>query len=58
MERKKDGAVKEELPRSVVSNMVLEIRGQRTAGGMKGRSQSKSETQPWMGPVMEAGSAL
>ena len=34
--------------------MLLEISGKITPGVMKGRSQSKNNTQLWMGLVIEA----
>ena len=39
---------KEELPRSLRPNMLLEIRGEITPERMKGWSQSKNNTQLWM----------
>ena len=48
MKRQNDRILKEELPRSVVPNMLLEISGEITPERMKGWSQSKSNTQFWM----------
>ena len=54
MKRQNDRILKEELPRSVVTNMLLEISGEITPERMKGWSQSKNNTQLWMGLVIEA----
>ena len=54
MKRQNDRTLKEELPRSVVTNMLLEISGEITPEKMKGRSQSKNNTQLWMRLVKEA----
>ena len=51
MKRQNDRILKEELPRSVVPNMLQEISGEITPERMKGRSQSKNNTQLWMGLV-------
>ena len=48
MKRRNDRILKEELPRSVVSNMLLEISGEITPERMKAWSQSKNNTQLWM----------
>ena len=48
MKRQNDRILKEELPRSVVPNMLLEISGEVTPERMKGCSQSKDNTQLWM----------
>ena len=48
MKRQKDRALKDELPRSVVPNMLLEISGEITPERMKRESQSKNNTQFWM----------
>ena len=48
MKRQNDRILKEELPRSVVPNMLLEISGEITIERMKGWSQSKNNTQLWM----------
>ena len=53
MKRQKDRTLKDELPRSVVPNMLLEISGEITPERMKGWSQSKNNTQLWMGLVIE-----
>ena len=45
MKRQNDRILKEEFPRSVVPNMLLEISGEITPERMKGRSQSESNTQ-------------
>ena len=42
MKRQKDRTLKDELPRSVGANMLLEISGEITPERMKGRSQSKT----------------
>ena len=54
MKRQNDRTLKEEFPRSVVTNMLLEISGEITPEKMKGRSQSKNNTQLWMRLVKEA----
>ena len=48
MKRQKDRTLKDELPRSVVSNMLLEISGEITPERMKGWNQRKNNTQLWM----------
>ena len=48
MKRKNDRILKEELPRSVGPNMLLEISGEITPERMKGWSQRKNNTQLWM----------
>ena len=48
MKRQSDRILKEELPRSVGANMLLEISGEITPERMKGWSQSKNNTQLWM----------
>ena len=48
MKRQNDRILKEELPRLVVPNMLLEISGEITPERMKGWSQSKNNTQLWM----------
>ena len=53
MKRQNDKILKEELPRSVVPNMLQEISGEITPERMKGRSQSKNNTQLWMGLGIE-----
>ena len=47
MKRQNDRILKEELPRSVGANMLLEISGEITSERMKGWSQSKKNTQLW-----------
>ena len=54
MKRQNDRILKEELPRSVGTNMLLEISGEITPERMRGWSQSKNNTQLWMGAVIEA----
>ena len=54
MKRQKDRTLKDELPRSVGANMLLEISGEVTPERMKGWSQSKNNTHLWMGLVIEA----
>ena len=54
MKRQKDRTLKDELPRSLVPNMLLEISGEITPEKKKGWSQSKNNTQLWMGLVIEA----
>ena len=54
MKRQNDRIPKEELPRSLRPNMLLEIRGEITPERMKGWSQSKNNTQLWMWLVIEA----
>ena len=48
MKRQNDRILIEELPRSEVPNMLLEISGEITPKRMKGWSQSKKNTQLWM----------
>ena len=48
MKRQNDRILKEELPRSEVPNMLLEISEEITTERMKGWSQSKKNTQLWM----------
>ena len=48
MKRQKDRTLKDELPRSEGSNMLLDISGEITPERMKGWSQSKNNTQVWM----------
>ena len=56
MKRKNHRILKEELPRLVSANMLLEISGEITPERMKGSSQSKNNTHLWMRLVIEAGS--
>ena len=53
MKRQKDRTLKES-PGRKVPNMLLEISGEITPERMKGWSQSKNNTQLWMGLVIEA----
>ena len=54
MKRQNDRILKEELPRSVGDQLLLEISGEITPERMKGWSQSKNNTQLWMRLVIEA----
>ena len=54
MTRQKDRTLKYELPRSVGTQYATEISGETTPERMKTWSQSKNNTQLWMGLVMEA----
>ena len=45
MKRQKDRTLKDELPRSVGAQMLLEISGEITPDRMMSRSQSKNNTQ-------------
>ena len=54
VKRQKDRKLRDELPRSVGANILLEISGEITPERMKAQSQSKNNTQWWMGLVMEA----
>ena len=45
IKRQNDRILKEELPRSVGANMLLEISGEITPERMKERHQSKNNTQ-------------
>ena len=56
MKRQNDRILKDELPRSVGANMLLEISGEITPERMKGWSQSKTNAQLWMRLVIEASS--
>ena len=53
MKRQKIMALKDELPRVVVPNTLLEISGEITPERMKRWSQSKNNNQLWMPLVME-----
>ena len=53
MKRQKHRTLKDELPRSVGANMLLEISAEITPERMKRWSQSKNNTQVWMGLVIE-----
>ena len=48
MKRKKDGSLKEELPRLVGVQDAMEISGEITPERMKRWSQSKNNAQLWM----------
>ena len=54
MKRQKDRILKEELPRSVVPNLLLEISGEITPEIMKGRRQNINNSQLQMEVVIEA----
>ena len=54
MRKQNDRILKDELSGREVPNMLLEISGQITPERMKGWSQSKNNTQLWMGLVIEA----
>ena len=54
MKRQNDRILKEELPRSVGAQMLLEVSGEITPERMKGWGQSKNNTQLWMWLVIEA----
>ena len=54
MKRQKDRTLKHELPRLIGANRILEIGGEITLERMKRWSQSKNNTQLWMGLVIEA----
>ena len=54
MKRQNERILKEELHRLVGAHMLLEISGEITPERMKGWSQSKRNTQLWMGLVIEA----
>ena len=49
--------LKDELPRSVGANVLLEISGEMTPERMKGWRQSENNTQLWMWLVMEVKSS-
>ena len=51
--RQKDRTLKDELPRWVGANMLLDISGEITPQRMKRQSQSKNNTQLWMSLVIE-----
>ena len=54
MKRQKDRTLKGELPGSVGAHMLLETSGEITPERMKGRNQSKNNTQVWMWLMIEA----
>ena len=53
MKRQKDKTLKDELLRSVVPNMLLEISEEITPERMKRWSQCKTNMQSWMKLVIE-----
>ena len=53
MKSQKDRTLKDELPRWVGANMLLDISGEITPQRMKRQSQSKNNTQLWMSLVIE-----
>ena len=57
MKRQNDRILKGELSKSVGAQMLLDISGEITPERMKGRSQSKNNTQLWMRLVIEARSS-
>ena len=52
--RQKDRTLKDELPRSVGAQMLLEISGEITPERRKGWSQSKNNAELWMRLVTDA----
>ena len=58
MKRQKDITLKDELPRLVGANVLLEISGEIAPERMKGWSQSNKNNQLWMSLVMEVKSNL
>ena len=54
MKMKKDTTLKDELPRSVGAQYVTGDQWRNNSREMKGWSQSKNNTQLWMGLVIEA----
>ena len=53
MKRQKYRTLKDELPRLVVPNLLLEISGEITPEIMKRYTQSKNNTQLWMSLVVK-----
>ena len=53
MKRRKDKTLKDELPRLVGANMLLEKRGEIAPERMKKQSQSKNKAQLWMSLVVK-----
>ena len=53
MKRQSDMTLKDELPRLVVPNMLLEKNREIVPEGMKRLSQSKSNAQGWIWLVIE-----
>ena len=58
MIRQKDRTLKDELPRLVGAQYLLQISREITPERMKGCSQSKNNTQLWMGLVTKEGLML
>ena len=54
MRRQNDRILKEKFPRSVGAQYATVISREITSERMKGWSQSKNDTQLWMGLVIEA----
>ena len=54
MKRQKVRTLKDELPRSIDAQLLLEISADITPERMKRRNQSKNNTQLWMGLAIEA----
>ena len=54
MKRQKDRTLKDELPRLVGTQMLLEKSGEITPKRMKTQRESKNNTQFWIRLVMEA----
>ena len=54
MKRQNDRTLKEELPRSVGAQYATGDQWRNNSKRMKGLSQSKNNTQLWMGLVIEA----
>ena len=54
MKRQKDRALKDELPRSGGTQYATGDKGKKTPERMKAWSQSKINTQLWMGLVIKA----
>ena len=54
MKRQKDRTLKDELPRPIGAQYILEISGEITPKILKGWSQSINNIQFWMGLVIEA----
>ena len=54
MKRQKERTLKDELPRSIGAQYATRDSGEITPERMKGWSQSKNNTQLWMGLVIEA----
>ena len=54
MKKQKHRTLKDELPRSVGAQYAAGVSGEITPEIMKGWSQSKNNTQLWMGLVIEA----